>query len=103
MTSAVSRSHSRRPAHCALADSKVTPQATAERPRDGARDCLTLFEVASWIERQQKLLSALVPHERIIALQEFGNCLRRSRSMVAIHGVSIEVRVLDDKVAAWCD
>ena len=64
---------------------------------------LPLLEVASGIERQQKLLPALVPDERLIALQEFGNCLRRSRSMVAFHGVTIEIRVLDDKVAARRD
>ena len=39
----------------------------------------------------------------IIALQEFRNCLRRSRTMVAFHGVTIEIRVLDDKVATRRD
>ncbi|MDF2762258.1 MAG: hypothetical protein K0S83_992 [Thermomicrobiales bacterium] len=61
------------------------------------------MKVAARIERQQELLSALVPDERIVTLQEFRNSLCRSRAMVAFHGVTVEIRVLDDKVAARRD
>src|SRR5215216_7912778 len=86
-------------------DPEVMPQATAEgaRARGAAGRCLPLLEEASRIERQQELLSALVPDERIIALQEFSNRLCRSWSVVAIHRVPIQIRVLDHQIAARRD
>ena len=86
-------------------DPKVTPQATAEGTgaRCASGRCLLLLEVASGIERQQELLPALVPDKHIVTFQEFRNRLCRSRSMVAFHGVTIQIRVLDDKVAARRD
>ncbi len=82
----------------------MTPEATTDGVGSSTGDrCLPLLEVASRIEGQQELLSALVPDKRSIALQEFGNCLGWSGTMATEDGVTVEIRVLDYEVAARRD
>ena len=79
------------------------PQAITEGATSTGGRRLPSLEIASGIEGQHELLPALVPDKRIVTLHEFRDSFRGPRAMAAIHRVTVEICVFDDKVASQRD